>query len=329
MALLCVVAQFKSHVQSLKYASKMEISDTKAAIVFSGDQRHFFAIGTSIVSFLDVNPRWTGDIIVYLDRCSESNKQVMDRLQSKYPEVGIYLRKFDFPSPSFSLRNSYSYTRFTPMVYSKFEIFRLLLEYDVVIYSDYDVVFLSNLEEFYSELPTFDIAMLDTADAIGKWVFLKEIKGYDLSKKMYGAGLIVLTRNIQKKFQAENLYQLARKHGWKLRQPEQIIIGFVIEDFNLKCIGLDPEVYAASPKRLASSSESKIAHSPGLSKFWHFQDSQWLESYRKFQQLTGFQEEDFPNNIQKRNRVFFMVVRLSNLLISNKERLRKFFPPVG
>ena len=314
---------------SLKYASKMEIEGTKAAIVFSGDQRHFFAIGTSIVSFLDVNPRWSGDIIVYLDRWSEPNKQVMNRLQSKYSEVGMYLRKFDFPSPSFSLRNSYSYNRFTPMVYSKFEIFRLLFDYDVVIYSDYDVVFLSNLEEFYSVLPTFDIAMLDTTDVIEKWVFLKKIKGYDLSKKMYGAGLIVLTRNIEEKSQAENLYRLARKHGWKLRQPEQIIISFVIEDFSLRCIGLDPEVYAASPKRLTSGSEIKIAHSPGLSKFWHIQDSQWLEYYRKFKQLTGFQEEDFPSTIQKRNRVFFMVVRISNLLICSKERLRGFSPPAG
>ena len=297
----------------------------KTALVFSGDTTHFFAIGTAIINFLVVNPKWNGDIFVLLDKIRNSEKDSIKRISSNFQNIKIELLTYEFPNPSFTLRNSFAYRRFTPMVFSKFEIFRLIENYERILYSDYDVVFLDNIEELYQSPNSFDIAMLSGSDSLEKWTFVPHINGFNLTEAMHGAGLIVVSNTVLQTLSAEYLYQLARKHGWKLRQPEQMIISLVIQALKLTFHALDFNVYAATPDTTSRKSSAKIAHSPGFSKFWHKEDKVWLHYYSSFVKLTNFRESKFPSSTIRPYRFFFLFVRIANYFYRIRKKFTELF----
>jgi lipopolysaccharide biosynthesis glycosyltransferase len=156
-------------------------------------------------------------------------------------------------------------TRNQLMCFAHFEAFRLLNEYEIVIYNDVDIGIQADISDILKYQP-FGL----TPDIPWKVAnqFTREIPGYDMNKPSYCSGVMVLNDSIPYKKILEFLYKKAWDYADALINPDQSIINIALQEFNItpKLVPLE-EYNCISWKDEAIT--AKIVHFGTEKKVWN------------------------------------------------------------
>lgn len=266
------------------------------ALVLCASRGFDFAAGTTILSFLDKNSWFSGSIILYHDGLKLSSQRI---LRSLYPLIEF--KKFSFYR--MKPRWTYSYLRFSKIVLARFQALNLLDRFDIVFFSDIDVIFLDSIEHLMCS--EHDCGFLSGGTFSSN--FLKPIPAQleqFAEVKNANCGFYFIRNNLQDIFKSEKSFQIYQQLCTKLRLPEQGVFNLMIIEAKIQFQSLD-EKYA-SPE---VNSNSIIFHQSGAQKIWDPKHAQFLKYYKKWQALGGRGIGSLFNT-KKKVRVFLSRVML-------------------
>lgn len=236
----------------------------KTALVIGGTKKDIDAMGTLAVNIKDVCPGIADEIVVFHDGI---RKKEQEKFNSIFPARFI---RYKCPVNFIRLMLNETIRYFSPMVFCKFECFRLLEEYDTVIWTDYDILIKENIEELLTREGNF--LTLVNEDVPLKNMFYRTIDKINMGHiNMNGecvcAPLFVLRREVgdYKKYY-EWCYVMTRKYLRHLYLPEQCIITMLTQEFDIPYTVLEEAIYCMHPRE--ELPETKILHAYGQPKFW-------------------------------------------------------------
>lgn len=279
-------------------------------IVTGGTKSDIAAMGVLAINIRDTNSALFDKLIVFHDGIGLKDQRV---ISSIFPTE---FRKYVFP---FKLENDEVINHFTGMVYCKYECFRLLEEFDEVVWTDYDVLIKHSLEEFCS-FQGQGMNVLDggniARDMFTKCIENTEILEYDLDADGIIAPLMALNRTISNGMKiADWCYEKTQKWDKDLAYPEQGIFSTVVQKFNIEIKQFSFKQYACFPTEAIGG--EYILHAYGPKKFWNgLNNSEWNALYSKWISLGGSKNREFSKKLKAKIR--FLISRIRG--IRAKER---------
>lgn len=254
----------------------------KTVIVTGGTHKDVSAMGVLALNIKEITPDLADELIIFHDGINKKEQQI---IQNIFP-TKFY--RYKFPLDFWAKRRNSSLRYFSHMVFCKYECFRLLKEYDRVIWTDYDIVILKDLKELLTGNAGLQI-VADNAP-LKRMVYEKnqaELQEFDLEQNGVSTPLFVLTRKIgdyQKCYEWCN--QATTEYAPYLYLPEQCIISMMIQKFQIPYSNLQEKKYALHPRDY--DGEASIIHAYGRPKFWEgLFNEQWEKYYSQWLALGG------------------------------------------
>lgn len=257
----------------------------RRALVTGGTSKDVAAMGVLAINLKEVMPNIADELIIFHDGIKKSDQDI---IQGIFPTRFI---KFEFPLSFLDMRKNDSLRYFSPMVFCKYECFRLLCEYDMVMWTDYDVVFLRDISELWDEEKGLTIVRENSPV---KDMFSNKVGGYDLSefdlqKPGYSTPLFVVSRkigNYQKYY--DWCIKATRRYIGCIYLPEQCIISLMIQKFNIPYSTIDTQKYVCSVREEYSDEGVSILHCVGRPKFWEGRENiHWQRYYDMWLSMGG------------------------------------------
>lgn len=246
----------------------------KTAVLFSSSPAYAFALFVGVSTFFKNSPRLAAqaDVYIFHYHWDEKTKNIFSR---SFP-----VRLVAYDLPAFIPRTEFV-NKFTPALFARFEIFKLLQEYEKVLCLDADILVQKELEQVFDF--SHDLAMtMDDCPTVGH-NFTALVPGYDLSLPCFNGGFIALKRA---QFPAnpsqvyEWLYQMLAQHADIIYLGDQGITNLMLQHFRLTPDIL-PSLYnlpASAPCKQLK--KAYIVHSTGHRKFWcYYYFPQWYRQY--------------------------------------------------
>lgn len=252
----------------------------KTAIVTGGTRKDVSAMGVLALNIKKITPNLADELIIFHDGISKKDREVISNI---FP-TKFY--KYRFHVGWLNKRKSSSLRYFSTMVFCKYECFRLLEEYDSVIWTDYDIVILKDLTELHNSMVGMQI--FESSDSLGKMFYEKyrnmEFAGYDMDSVGLGTPLFVLRKSIGDYMK---YYQWCKKttleYAPYIYLPEQCIFTMLVQKFHIEYESLSNEKYVASPREDNNKEDISIIHAAGRPKFWEgLRNEQWEDYYEEW-----------------------------------------------
>jgi lipopolysaccharide biosynthesis glycosyltransferase len=281
----------------------------KRAIAFGMSGNFAFAVASVMQDLNHHSSRHFDEFVIFHDGISECDKEI---IQSIFPTRFIH---YSSPFVGTRVMDMGYISQFTPMVFSKFEALSLLREYESVVWLDYDIVILEDLEDLFQ--PTSRGIKVVAAGRPVEGNFKIPVPGYDMGREGMSAGTIFFSRDIGN-FDLMYDYCLSKTLEMAdiLYMPEQAIFDLMIQDFSLSPEILANTVYVPHPK--TADGNALILHAYGVEKFWHGLDNiQWNKNYSWWISEGGSPYKP-PNIIEKISR---------NVSRANRTLRRKLLGP--
>ena len=235
----------------------------KSALVLGASSDQLFAVGTFLISLRKKMPEFTDDIIVFYDEISDEERR-------KFESFGnVHLRKYECPFADVAGLTYYVKELYTLMVYSKYECFRLLSEYECVIWMDYDMFVLDELYELLSPVKEGVRAIVTERITDS----LAEECGLFSGERINGIHSSVFALYDSLKSPME-IYDYCIKKTLELNEilrcPEQAVMSLAMQEFDVAVSPLDFRIYS-NPFTQKSIYDRyvKIYHTFGARKFWN------------------------------------------------------------
>jgi lipopolysaccharide biosynthesis glycosyltransferase len=166
------------------------------------------------------------------------------------------------------------------MVFARIEALNLLRSYDVIIGTDFDVIFKKSILS--------DVLMNKTMTALGGQVFnshyfhlTQEEKEYQ-NKQGFSMGFYIINRVLCDQLVSTDLYSYYLRRCFSIRLPEQACFNFYQQKNQIDVTYLNSS-YASNELR----SDTVILHSRPNEKFWENLDPEWVIIYEKYISLGG------------------------------------------
>lgn len=235
----------------------------RTALVLGASSDMLFAVGTFIIGLKKTNPHFADDIIVFYDIMPNETRR-------KFETFGnVILKHYECPFAADIADNYFASKLYTDMVYSKYECFGLLEEYDTVVWMDYDMYLLGDVSEL--TVPTETGVKAIVTARIGDSL-VKAIPGVD-SDRTDGihSSVFVVDRNLKN---AREIYEYCIKTTSSVKEyvmcPEQAVMALAFKHFGTAVYPLDARVYS----NLCDGNHLydryiKIYHTYGKKKFWN------------------------------------------------------------
>lgn len=260
----------------------------KTAIVTGGTSKDVSAMGVLALNIKDRIPNLANELIIFHDGIKRKDQQLIKKI---YP---TYFFDYKFPIGFLAKRKNRSLRYFTPMLFCKYECFRLLEQYDRVIWTDYDVLILKDLNELIENESGLQIP--ENGGAL-RQMFLPNVgeidmSEYDMEQSCICTPLFVITRNIGEYMEFYDwCIKATLKYAEYIDLPEQCIISMLIQKFQISYYNLSIHRYALHPKEY--DGKASILHAYGRPKFWEgLYNEQWDRYYREWCQLGGSQYKE-------------------------------------
>lgn len=255
----------------------------RTAIVTGGTKKDVSAMGVLALNIKKIAPDLADELVIFHDGIKKKEQQIIKDI---YPTC---FYEYKFPISFWAKRKNRSLRYFTPMLFCKYECFRMLEQYDRVIWTDYDVLILKNLKELVVNESGLQIA--ENGGAL-RQMFLPNVNeidmsGYDMEQSCVCTPLFVVTKRIgeYKKFY-DWCIKATLKYAKYIDLPEQCIISMLIQKFKIPYYNLSNRKYALHPKEY--DGKASILHAYGRPKFWEgLYNEQWEYYYREWCQLGG------------------------------------------
>lgn len=249
----------------------------RTAIVTGGMRKDVSAMGTLAINIKDVMPDIADELIIFHDGINKSNQRL---IQNIFPTKFI---KFSFPLSFKDRRTNSSLRYFSSMVFCKYECLKLLSEYDKVMWTDYDVVFLKDISELWNDKE--GLTIVEDSNPL-RGMFLDRVKNYkldnfDLNQKGVCTPLFVVSRNIGNYMEYyEWCVEATRNYAGCIYLPEQCIWSLAIQKFGIKYSTIDPKKYVCSVREQYNECDDiSIIHCVGRPKFWEGRENAYWQRY--------------------------------------------------
>lgn len=258
----------------------------KTAIVTGGTANDVPAMACLVMNIKDTNPNLADEFVIFHDGISEKDQKLIENI---FPTRFIL-----YQSPFHDVKNfgNVVTTFFSLMVFCKYECFKLLDEYDCVIWTDYDVVVVGDISELKESTAT-GIKMVYAAPVIEnfykEFIELEVLQQYDFTAQGVSTPIFSIQRNI---FCYNKIYKWCIEKTSKLAKclylPEQAIVNLMLQEFNIKPDGLSHYAYSTHPSKSTTMEGIKILHAYGRPKFWDgIYNKTWEANYKKWLTMGG------------------------------------------
>ena len=253
------------------------------AIVTCGTADMSFAIGTMLLNFKSKTKIKSYDTFIFSDSMiKQKDKSLFEQ------KLNCKIIDYDCPVDLSKTKNRFI-KYFSPIVFSKFETLKLLNSYDQVLYLDYDIVILENIDELFLKKDGF--AFLE-ADRLIKDTLSENIHEYNTDTDSIAAGTFILNSKGLKDSEINEMYEFCiyalKEYQDKLMFPEQNVFDLMIQKFSLKAGKLNNDIFALHPSKYNKDFTPKILHCYGKKKFWNNYYSQYWESnYNVWKKMGG------------------------------------------
>ncbi len=233
----------------------------KSVLVFGASSDKLFAVGTFLISLRKKMPDFTDDIIVFYDEISEEDRRKLLSFKN------LQLRRYECPFSNVDGLTYYVRELYTLMVYSKYECFRLLSEYECVIWMDYDMFVLDELYELLTPVREGVRAIVTEriTDSLAE-EFMPDGRINGIHSSVFALYDTLKC--------PEEIYDYCIRRTVELNQvlrcPEQAVMSFAMHDFDIAVSPLDFRIYS-NPMTSDNIYDRyiKIYHTFGNLKFWN------------------------------------------------------------
>lgn len=235
----------------------------------------------------DKTPGLADEMVVFHDGVPEGVQEKFNRIM---PARFI---RYRCPVPKWKLWQNKIIRYFSPMVFCKIECFRLLEEYDTVIWSDYDVIIKEDIsdllrqEQIYSFVCDPDKTL---RDMFYKSVRKADMSGYDLNGGCICTPLFVLQKGGGDYATYYNwCIQAMNQYMRYLYLPEQAIVTMLVQKYNIPFLTLNNRTYSAHPN--LDGDDVRIIHAYGQPKFWNGLDNEeWNRYYVLWREMEDIKK---------------------------------------
>ncbi|WP_449189847.1 glycosyltransferase [Treponema lecithinolyticum] len=262
----------------------------KTAIVTGGTANDVPAMACLVMNIKDTNPNLADEIVILHDGISEKDQRLINNI---FPTRFIF---YESPFKTVKEFGSVVTNYFSLMVFCKYECFKLLEDYEKVIWTDYDVIILDDLSELKEKSPSSIEIMISTSSHIynafkGNYSNLNFLKKYDLEREGLCMSLFVLYDNLT---DYKDLYAWSIEYTKRLAQylffPEQAVINLLLQEFDIKAgiRRIIDKIYSVHPSNFNKNSDVKILHAYGQPKFWNgLYNETWEKNYTQWIKMGG------------------------------------------
>lgn len=262
----------------------------KTALVTGGSTNDTAAIACLVINIKETNPNLADEIVILHDGIRKKDQKIMRSI------FNVRFIKYESPFKNDGDFEKHTIEYFSKMVFCKYECLRLLDEYKTVIWTDYDVVFTSDVSEL-AQKNNFDLKLVENNDTLLEQ-FLpnfdpKTLPNVDFTKKGIALPLTVFFDSLQN---PKEIYDACiaytKKFSQFLQLPEQAGFQLAIQDFNTKYETLDLDTYVLHPKEIEKNKNAKILHAYCQPKFWNgLHNDDWERYYAMWRRLGGCKHE--------------------------------------
>ena len=250
----------------------------KVAIVFGITPNYCFALANVLIGMKKHCKKFWDDIIVFNQ---DVDKESIERLNSILPCVFI---PYSLDKFSDSIKNdnikTYSY-----LTMSRFECFRLLNDYQYVIWQDVDILVQDDFSDLlkYGDESGFALTYEPRLSVETNFFDCSIEKEYDVLKPLYNAGIMVLKDNLYDYNGIyDYCYSMFNKKADNLRFLDQAVINLLILDYGIKVSHIPLEKFCCHPTQ-KNYKDAAIIHCYGKDKFWNsdiraIQFPEWKEN---------------------------------------------------
>lgn len=276
----------------------------KTAIVTGGTANDVPAMACLVMNIKDTNPNLADEIIILHDGILEKDQRLINRI---YPTRFIF---YESPFKDVTDFGDVVMNYFSPMVFCKYECFKLLADYECVIWTDYDVVIVDDLSEL--KIKTVNGIRMDISKgSLVSESFKGDVKlvlgNYNLTQEGISMGIFCLFNNLSN---IQDVYDFCIKYTKKfapyLFLPEQAIINLMLQRFNID-VSLNAPLgkkYTVHPVHDKNIRDVKIYHSYGQPKFWNgLYNKTWEKNYKKWIRMGGtpYKDRTIKYKIKEKN----------------------------
>lgn len=288
----------------------------KTAIVTGGTSNQYPAMAVLALNIADKCPNIADELVIFYDDIPLEQQKLINSI---FPT-----RFIKYKSP-FSHVDNFSeviQNYFSPFLFCKYECFRLLDEYQTVIWIDYDMVITQDISEL-KEKNKADAKFISSKFLGQKFndkVFwdqncIEDIHNFDLLKPAITCCIFVLFDSLKNFHQIyDECIRLTPRYAAALYLPEEAVLSVVLQQLNVEIDELDNAKYNTTPKEIeVNKGITSIIHSIGQPKFWNgLYNEQWESYYKKWLEMGGAKHINRYTKIEK-------------LLLRIKRKLKKMF----
>lgn len=257
---------------------------SKVAIVSGGTTSDVAAMAVLAMCIKDTNPNLADELILFHCGIKKRDQRL---IQDIFPTRFI---RYKYRIGIADRWKNHSLGYFSGMLFCKFECFKLLNEYDTVIWTDYDILIKKDISELL-ENPQMGLRIASGADSL-RSMFLNTIseelvQNYDLEAEGVSTPLFVLNRSIGDfNTYYKWCYEMSHRYAQFIYLPEQCIISMLLQEYGLMYEKLSLEKYVRHPND--DDDDASILHAYCQPKFWNgLKNEKWDKYYLQWLTIGG------------------------------------------
>jgi len=253
-------------------------------------------IGIVLMQLKQTNPGLFDEAIIYHFAFSSEEQALLSRIMPC--RFIIYDSPLTSENVMKSIFKQTGFKRFSPLIFSRFDMFRYLKEFDLVMWIDTDILLQGSLSDLLEEADLTGFAIY-REDPKNKSAFKEDytqtnfnypIEGYDMHAYLLCSGLIIITRTLKvkadyTKWLTDTAIELLNKKA--LRMLDQGVINLLVQEFDIPIIPIGHHgKYGCWPYPGRNCSDAVLIHAWGPAKFWN----DWY-LFKKFPEWEFYHQE--------------------------------------
>lgn len=254
---------------------------SKYAIVCGITGNYAFALGNLILGFKRHNPDFDVDFHIYYQNLRESDKNILNDL------ANCTFNEYHFPEIKDKVANDIWFSKFSELMFSKYECFRLLEKYEKVLWLDVDMLIQGDIRSLIEDFSA-DIGMTkEGANAEG--LFTKPSSHLiPNNSHYYNSGLILLSNKLQNPpIYADWCYKKTIELADMLKLPDQAIFNYMFASFPEIDVIDTGKKYNCHPLD-SGAKTAVIIHSFNSEKLWNFYNfKEWNQNNKTWLKSGG------------------------------------------
>lgn len=234
------------------------------ALVTGGSADMAPAMAVLAINLKQVSPNLVDELIIYHDGI---DLKTQSKINSIFPCRFIF-----YPNPFENVEDFPELVRdyFSFNVFCKYECFKLLDEFEKVVWTDFDVCFLKDISSVFDfDSPCYFLSGSKLRSKFCDDFDTSLFPDINFSKSSISTGLFGVSRTLtESEVFYRDCYSYTKKFAKYLKLPEEAVISVLLHKYGIVPEIVDSEVYA-QPVSIGASEKTIILHAVGQPKFWN------------------------------------------------------------